>query len=246
MPRASAHVHVLVDEAVGAVLLAHLARQHGDVLRDRRQRPVPARLGVAVGQRPLVDVERRHQVAGRIVRLVLQPPVEVVRPLDAARDDDLLGAGGAHGVQHLLHARDLPLRDGAAVSPAPPRGVSAIGAVPEAIVGVQDRLVEQVEDHHRIVLERGRDRRPEVDRVIGERHRDQLVAARAARDHRAAGRRPVQVQHDVEVALVQAHRRSRSMLARYSSPPISEPLIPSQQCSFSGRRTVFMFQVNIA
>ena len=36
------------------------------------------------------------------------------------------------------------------------------------------------------------------------------------------------------------------MLARYSSPLISEPLIPSQQCSFSGRRTVFMFQVNIA
>src|SRR6187551_2973901 len=35
------------------------------------------------------------------------------------------------------------------------------------------------------------------------------------------------------------------MSARYCSAVTSEPLIPSQQCSFSGRRTVLMFQVSI-
>src|SRR5262252_690051 len=33
---------------------------------------------------------------------------------------------------------------------------------------------------------------------------------------------------------------------RYSSPLIKVPLIPSRQCSFSGRRTVLMFQVSNA
>ena len=129
-----------------------------------------------------------------------------------------------------------PAVEGLAVAGARRRAAAAAPAVPGQVedqrpvaVVARVRLVEDVEDHRAVLLERPRDRAPEVVRaVVGHR-------ALAVGDH-ARGPRPVQVEHHREVGLVQrrdppAHRGA---VARTPSRTVGSPSSPSQQSWFSG------------
>jgi hypothetical protein len=101
-----------------------------------------------------------------------QPAVVVAGPLGAAEHHRLARAGGAHRFDQFGHPRraidaDALVVDLAAVLPAPP---------PHPV-----RLVVEVEDDAVVALVFGRDRPPEVRRVVGVGHRDdpgRLVVAR--------------------------------------------------------------------
>ena len=183
--------------------LARFRDRHGYLRDGRRRVDVPA-ADAAAGVE-VVDVPGGHEVVQGIGGLVRHPAREVVGVADPAQGDDVGRAGGAHRVQQGLHPGNLEghARAGAAVTPAGPRG-DAVGLV------VRPGLVEELEDHRVVALERARDARPEGRRVIliGHGH---LV--RRERGPRGA---PVQVQERVQPVLVeQVHiARDRAAVAR--------------------------------
>src|SRR6185312_720763 len=104
------------------------------------------------------------------------------------RVDERLHAGGLVAVILIALARDV-LREGAAVTPEGPLLVVCVAEI-AGVIGI--RLVEYVEYHVRVTLERRCNGRPErrrighvADWILGERTE-------------IGGRRPVQVEDDVQ------------------------------------------------
>ena len=122
--------HVIVDEAVGAVVLAELAGDDRNALRDARdERPA----GRDAAGRPVlhefVRVERRHELPRRVGGPVGEPLREVAGVVEPADQHRLLGARRADSVEQTTASRPCATAGGAAVAPAGPGDV--VGLVVE-------------------------------------------------------------------------------------------------------------------
>ena len=116
------------------------------------------------------------QLIQRVGGLVGGPQRQVLSPGGAGDQHHVGRTGGAHGIQHLLHAGHLPgvvRRIGTAIA----RDVGRLGAAVHehlpvdftAGEPVQVGFVEQFEHHVRVALERAGNGGPEGQRVVGMR-----------------------------------------------------------------------------
>jgi hypothetical protein len=177
-------VHIWVDVAVAAVALPQLTGHHRVGVGDLGER----RSATAVTGGEVVRVVGGDLGLRRVGRQVGEPAFVVARPLGATEHHRLRRPGRAHRFHQFGHPRRAVGAD--------PLVVNLAAVLPAAPVDVV-RLVVEVEEDRVVALVRGRDRTPEVGRVIGVGHRDDPGRLFGA------GRRPVEVEDHVEVLLLE-------------------------------------------